>query len=66
VIFAVIESLDDVPPIGGLEFALAGGATATANASAERTATTSLRIVSLLGVRLMHLPLPPPTRTSAF
>src|SRR5919109_660301 len=49
VILADIESLGDMPPlVGGLGFALAGGATA-ANASAEKPAATSLRIVSLLG-----------------
>src|SRR3954454_8991357 len=50
VIFAVIESLDDVPPlVGALAFALAVGATAAAKASPEIPAATSLRIVSLLG-----------------
>jgi hypothetical protein len=44
VIFAVSESLDDE-----VVFALAGAATAAANASAEKPATTSLRIVSSLG-----------------
>jgi hypothetical protein len=51
VILAVIESLDDVPRlVGGPEFAFAGCATTAANASAEKLAATSLRIVSLLGV----------------
>jgi hypothetical protein len=48
--FAVIESLDEVPPlIGGLGFAFAGAAMAATMNSAEKPAATSLRIVSLLG-----------------
>ncbi|HET7049358.1 MAG TPA: hypothetical protein VFI54_13940 [Solirubrobacteraceae bacterium] len=47
VIFAVIDSIDDVPPlVGGLEFALADGTTTAAKASTGNTPATSLRIVS--------------------
>src|SRR3954454_23210289 len=43
VIFAVMETLDDVAPlVGGLAFAVAAGATA-ARAKAEKPAATSLR-----------------------
>jgi hypothetical protein len=46
VIFAVIDSLEDV--VDGLGSAFAGGATAAVRASVVKAATTSLRIVSLL------------------
>jgi hypothetical protein len=50
VIFAVSEKLGDVPPlVGGVEFAVAGAASAAANASAEKAAATSLRIASSFG-----------------
>ncbi|MFL5859625.1 MAG: hypothetical protein ACJ780_02430 [Solirubrobacteraceae bacterium] len=48
VIFAVIETRDDVPPPIGLDLAFAAGATTATKASAEKPATTSLRIVPCL------------------
>src|SRR5437763_10061482 len=48
------------PLVGGLEFAFAGTAMARATARTERTATTSLRIVSLLGVEIDAPPAAPP------
>jgi hypothetical protein len=51
VIFAVIDSLDDVPPlVGGLELALAADAPAMARTTAVALTMTSLRTVTSLVV----------------